>query len=134
MKANPGSHATQPMKKKFLLFAVIALSFVSYQSVEGQQPGKVARIGYLGAGSPATAGHHAKAFAEGLRELGYVEGQNIWIEYRWAEGKLESLPAFVADLVRLKVDVILSSATPAIRAAKKQTATIPIVMAGVHDP
>jgi putative ABC transport system substrate-binding protein len=94
----------------------------------------VPRIGYVGAGSPATAGHHAQAFVQGLRELGYVEGQNIAIEYRWAEGKLERLPALVADLVRLRVDVIVSSATAAIRAAKEQTTTIPIVMAGVTNP
>ena len=103
-------------------------------SAEAQSAKKVPRIGYVGAGSTATAGHHAQAFAQGLRELGYVEGQNIVIEYRWAEGKLESLPALVADLVRLRVDVIVSSATPAIQFAKEQTSTIPIVMAGVTDP
>jgi putative tryptophan/tyrosine transport system substrate-binding protein len=101
---------------------------------EAQQPKKVPRIGYVGAGSPTTAGHHAKAFVQGLGELGYVEGQNIVIEYRWAEGKLERLPTFVADFVRLRSDVIVSSAAPAIRAAKEQTSTIPIVMAGVTDP
>ena len=94
----------------------------------------VPRIGYVGAGSPATAGHHVQAFVQGLRKLGYVEGQNIVIEYRWAEGKLERLPALVADLVRLRVDVMVSSATPAIQAAKEQTSTIPIVMAGITDP
>jgi ABC-type uncharacterized transport system substrate-binding protein len=71
---------------------------------------------------------------QGLRDLGYVEGQNIVIEYRWAEGKLESLPALVEEVVRRRVDVIVSSATPAIRFAKEQTTTIPIVMAGVTDP
>ena len=103
-------------------------------SIGAQQPKTVPRIGYVGAGSPATAGHHAQAFAQGLRELGYVEGQNIAIEHRWAEGKLDSLPGFVADLIRLKVDVIISSATPAIRIAKEQTSSVPIVMAGVTDP
>jgi putative ABC transport system substrate-binding protein len=122
------------MKKTFLLFAVVTLSFVPLHSVEGQQPGKVTRLGYVDAGSPASTGHRAQAFAEGLRDLGYVEGQNVAIEYRWAEGKLESLTALVAELVRLKVDVIVSSATPAIRFAKEQTTTIPIVMAGVTDP
>jgi len=122
------------MKKKILLSAVATLILGSVHLAEAQQPKKVARIGYLGAGSPATAGHHAQAFVQGLRELGYLEGQSIVIEYRWAEGKLESLPALVADLVRLRVDVIVSSATPAIRFAKEQTSTIPIVMAGVTDP
>ena len=71
---------------------------------------------------------------QGLRGLGYVEGENIVIEYRWADGKLERLPGFVADVVHAKVDVIVSSATPAMRFAKEQTSTIPIVMAGVTDP
>lgn len=71
---------------------------------------------------------------QGLRTLGYMEGQNIAVEYRWAEGKLERLPALVEDVVRLRVDVIVSSATPAIRIAKEKTGTIPIVMAGVTDP
>jgi len=114
------------------LLATVLLS--TAPSAEGQQAKKVSRIGYVGAGSPATAGHHAQAFVQGLRELGYVEGQNIMIEYRWAEGKLERLPALVADLIRLKVDVIVSSATPAIRSAKEQTTTVPVVMAGVTDP
>ncbi|HEX5607342.1 MAG TPA: ABC transporter substrate-binding protein, partial [Candidatus Binatia bacterium] len=70
----------------------------------------------------------------GLREIGYVEGQDILIDYRWAEGKLERLPVFIKELVQIKVNVIVSSATPAIRAAKEQTSIIPIVMAGVTDP
>jgi putative tryptophan/tyrosine transport system substrate-binding protein len=109
---------------------LMALSFPA----DAQQPKKVSRIGYVDAGSPATTGHRAQAFVQGLRDLGYVEGENIVIEYRWADGKLDRLPAFVADLVRAKVDVIVSSATPAIRFAKEQTSTIPIVMAGVTDP
>jgi putative tryptophan/tyrosine transport system substrate-binding protein len=79
-------------------------------------------------------GHRVDAFARGLRELGHVEGRNVVIEYRWAEGKLERLPVFVKELVQAKVDVIVSSATPAIRIAKDQTSTISIVMAGVTDP
>src|SRR5215475_5128342 len=115
-----------------ILFAVVlvALGVIA----EAQQPKKVPRIGYVGAGSPASAGHHAQAFIQGLRDLGYVEGENIVIEYRWADGKLDRLPGFVADLVHAKVDVIVSSATPAIRFAKEQTSSIPIVMAGVTDP
>jgi putative ABC transport system substrate-binding protein len=101
---------------------------------QAQQPAKVPRIGYVDAGSPATTGHRVQAFMQGLRELGYMDGQKIVIEYRWAEGKLERLPGFVADLLHAKVDVIVSSATPAIRLAKEQTTTIPIVMAGVTDP
>jgi putative ABC transport system substrate-binding protein len=101
---------------------------------QAQQPKKVPHIGYVDAGSPASTGHRAQAFVQGLKGLGYVEGQNIVIEYRWAEGKLERLPAFVEELVRLRADVIVSSATPAIRIAKEKTGTIPIVMAGVTDP
>ena len=101
---------------------------------EAQQAGKVYRIGYLGGRSalPTTE----VAFREGLRELGYVEGQNLVIEYRSAEGKRKRLPDLFAELVRLKVDVIVPSpAPPAIRAAQRATRTIPIVMAGVHvDP
>jgi putative tryptophan/tyrosine transport system substrate-binding protein len=111
--------------------ALCTMLFALCFSAEAQ-PAK--RVGYVGAGSQATAGHHATAFVQGLRELGYVDGQNIVIEYRWADGKLESLPGFVADFVRLKVDVIVSSATPAIRFAKEQTSSIPIIMAGVTDP
>jgi putative ABC transport system substrate-binding protein len=98
-----------------------------------QEPAKAPRIGWVGAGSPATAGHQVHAFLQRLRELGYREGQFV-VEYRWAEGQLERLSALVADLVRLRVDVIVSSATAAIQAAKEQTSTIPIVMAGVTDP
>jgi len=103
-------------------------------AADAQPAAKGPRVGYVLGASPATAGHLAQAFLGGLRELGYVEGQNITIEYRWAEGKLERLPDLVADLIRLKVDVIVSSTSPAIRAAKQQTSTIPIVMAGVTDP
>jgi putative tryptophan/tyrosine transport system substrate-binding protein len=79
---------------------------------QAQQPKKVPRIGHVDAGSPATTGHRAKAFVQGLRDLGYVEGENILIEYRWANGKLERLPVLVEDVVRLRVDVIVSSAAP----------------------
>jgi putative tryptophan/tyrosine transport system substrate-binding protein len=122
------------MKKKFIGLALGAVLFALSYSVSAQQAKKVPRIGYVDAGSPATTGHRAQAFVQGLHELGYVDGQNIVIEYRWADGKLERLPGFVAELVRLRVDVIVSSATPAIRFAKEQTSTIPIVMAGVTDP
>jgi putative tryptophan/tyrosine transport system substrate-binding protein len=120
---------------KEIISIVLGATFVALGvPTEAQQPKKVLRIGYVDAGSPATTGHRAQAFVQGLRDLGYVEDQNIVIEYRWAEGRLHRLPGFVAELVHAKVDVIVSSATPAIRAAKEQTSTIPIVMAGVTDP
>jgi putative tryptophan/tyrosine transport system substrate-binding protein len=122
------------MKRRRFLLTSLAGALVAPFAAQAQQASRVYRIGYVGAGSPATAGHHASAFVLALRQLGYVDGQNIAIEYRWAEGMLERLPALVAEVVRLRVDVIISSATPAIAAAKKQTSTIPIVMAGVTDP
>jgi len=121
-------------RRIFVFICLLPTVFLPAVLTGAQQPTKVPRVGYVGAGSPATAGHHAQAFMQGLRELGYVDGQNIVIEYRWADGKLERLPDFVADLVHAKVDVIVSSATPAVRFAKEQTSAIPIVMAGVTDP
>ncbi len=99
-----------------------------------QQVGKVYRIGYLSAGSATSNPRVIEAFRQGLRELGWVEGQNIVIEYRWAEGRFDRLPDLAADLVRLKVDVIAAAPAPAAVAAKNATGTIPIVMMGVADP
>ena len=101
---------------------------------DAQQPKKVPRIGYLAGSTPEPQSARIKAFRQGLRELGYVEGKNIVFEYRYAEGKLERLPALAAELVRLKVDVILTAGPPATRAAKEATVTIPIVMAQDTDP
>jgi ABC-type uncharacterized transport system substrate-binding protein len=96
-------------------------------AAEAQQAGtRLPRIGYLSAGSESP---RDVAFRQGLRERGYIEGQNIAIEYRFAEGKFERLPAFAAELVRLKVDVVVSSSTPANRAAQQATQTVPIVIA-----
>jgi putative ABC transport system substrate-binding protein len=96
-----------------------------------QQAGKVYRIGFLSMGSGSTA---PEAFREGLRELGYVEGRNLITEYRWAAGKAERLPEMAAQLVRLKVEVIVTVTTPATEAARRTTSTIPVVMAAVADP
>jgi putative ABC transport system substrate-binding protein len=94
-----------------------------------QRSGQVPRIGYLGNGNPTTpGGAYLKAFRQGLRELGYIEGQTVTIEYRWAEGNADRLPALAAELVRLKVDVIVLSGTLAIRAAQQATSSIPIVV------
>jgi putative tryptophan/tyrosine transport system substrate-binding protein len=96
-------------------------------AAEGQQTGtNLPRIGYLSAGSESP---RDVAFRQGLRELGYIDGKNIAIEYRFAEGKFERLAGFAAELVRLKVDVIVASSTPANRAAQQATQTIPIVIA-----
>ena len=99
---------------------------------EAQQAGKVHRIGYLGTRTLSDFG--VEAFRQGLRELGWVEGQNIVVDYRFAEGRLDRLPGLAAELVRLKVDIILAQSTPGATAAKKATGTIPIVMVPVGDP
>jgi len=103
-------------------------------SAEAQQPTKVPRIGYLTASSLSAQSARIEAFRQGLRELAYVEGKNIVIEYRTAEGKTERLPDLAAELVRLKVDVIVTGGPTVTRAAKEATSTIPIVMALDFDP
>src|SRR6266404_8590977 len=103
-------------------------------SAEAQQAAaKVPRIGFL-ALNPGANPHLREAFLQGLRDLGYVEGRNVVIEYRSAEGKLERLRALAAELVALKVDVIVASAYPGALAAKNATNTIPIIMVAVADP
>src|SRR6267143_400462 len=102
-------------------------------AAEAQQAGKIDRIGYLSP-SPAAPNPLSEAFRQGLRDLGYVEGRNVVIEYRSAEGKLERFPALAAELVALKVDVIVAPSTPAALAAKQATKTIPIVFTAVADP
>jgi putative tryptophan/tyrosine transport system substrate-binding protein len=99
-----------------------------------QQPKKVPRIGYLGGVPPSANEARIEAFGEGLRELGYVEGKNIVIEWRSSEGKTDQLPGLAAELVRLKVDVIVTGGSPATRSAKEATVTIPIVMTQDGDP
>ena len=101
---------------------------------QAQQPNKISRIGYLIAVSPSASANRVKAFQQGLRELGYAERNNIVIEYRYAEGKLDRLPALAAELVRLKVDIIVTAGGQATRAAKEATLTIPIVMTNDPDP
>jgi putative ABC transport system substrate-binding protein len=103
-------------------------------AAEAQQPAKVPRIGFLTTPSPTAAAYYLEAFREGLRELGYVEGKTIAIEYRFAEGRSERLPALAAELVRLKVDVIVTGGPPAPEEAKQATSTIPIVFAVAGDP
>jgi putative tryptophan/tyrosine transport system substrate-binding protein len=103
-------------------------------AVEAQPAQKIYRIGVLSSASRNTAEHAVKAFDEGLRELGYEEGRNAVIERRFADGQLERLPALAAELVRLKVDVIVTGSNPSIDAVKKATTTIPVVMGLSRDP
>jgi putative tryptophan/tyrosine transport system substrate-binding protein len=120
------------MKKAAVPSILVAVVLLALGVIaEAQQPKKVPRIGYLSNNDPATESARSEAFRAGLRELGYIEGQNIASEYRYAEGKADRLPALAAELVRLKVDIIVvGAADTAIRAAKNATKTIPIVMTG----
>ena len=120
------------MDRRIFVASAIAL-LVAPLAVEAQQTAKVVRIGYLAANLAANR-HMQEAFRQGLRDLGYVESRNVVIEYRSAEGKLERLTALAAELVALKVDVILAGATPAALAAKQATRTLPIVFAAAGDP
>ena len=99
-----------------------------------QQPGKLPTIGFLGPNTPSLDSQRVSAFAQRLRELGWIEGRNLAIEFRWGEGRFERLAEFAADLVRLKVDVIVTSGTPQVVAAKQATSVIPIVFAAAGDP
>ena len=118
------------MKRKITFLTLCAMLFALCFSASAQQPKKVPLIGYLSASDPATESARAETIRLALRELGYIEGQNIAIEYRYAEGKLDRLPELAAELVRLKVDIIVVAGGRTIRAAKNATKTIPIVMVG----
>jgi putative tryptophan/tyrosine transport system substrate-binding protein len=112
---------------------VLALALVGAR-IEAQQPAKVSRIGYLGLSFPSANVARIEALRQGLRDLGYIEGENIVFEWRWAEGKAERIPELAAELVKLKVDIIVTGGSTATRAAKKATVTIPIVMSQDSDP
>ena len=99
-----------------------------------QEARKLPRIGFLGNSTAALEANLVGPFREGLRDLGYVEGRNILIEYRWAEGDYERFPSLIAELIALKVDVIVTAGTPAAQAVKRATASIPLVMVAVGDP
>ena len=121
------------MKKKIVIWLLITVLLVTVSSAEAQQPKKVWRIGVLVSSSLSLTASLDAALRQGLRELGYVEGQNLILEYRYAEGKLDRLPDLAAELVRLKVDVIVVGGTRVAVAAKQATSTIPIVFGGVGD-
>jgi putative ABC transport system substrate-binding protein len=103
-------------------------------AVEAQQSGKVYRIGFILTATPTETEHLTKALSEGLRELGYVEGRNVVFQRRFAEGRQERLPALAAELVQLKVDVLVTGSNPVVAATKQVTATVPVVMAVSRDP
>jgi putative ABC transport system substrate-binding protein len=120
-------------RRAFVRSAAIGL-LAAPLAAEAQQAGRVYRIGFLGGGAPSGYGPHIEALRLGLREHGYVEGKNLKIEYRWAEGKYDRLPGLATELVRLRVDCIVTQGTPAALIAKKTTTTVPIVMAIVGNP
>ena len=116
----------------FWLLATVLLTTAS--SAEAEQPAKTPRAGFLTAASPSSIAARVAAFRQGLRELGYVEGKNIVVEYRYAEGKRDRLNELAAEVVRLKVDVIVTTGPTTTRSSKEATNTIPIVMAQDSDP
>ena len=124
---------SKTVKKKFTCLALGALLFALCSSAQAQQAKKVPVVGFL-VTSPSLSQSTIDMFRQGLRDLGYIEGKNIVIEYRYTEGRGDQLSDLVAELVRLKVDVIVTGSTPVVRAAMQLTGTIPIVMAGTGDP
>jgi putative ABC transport system substrate-binding protein len=118
--------------KVVLLIVTIVLTTAALGSA--QQPKKVARIGFLGNSTPELEANLVGPFREGLRELGYIEKKNIFIEYRWIEGKYERLPRLIGELLSLPVDLIVTAGTPASLAVKKATDSVPLVMIAVGDP
>jgi putative ABC transport system substrate-binding protein len=122
------------MIRKIISLTLNAFLFALCVPAQAQQPKKIPRIGFLIGTFPSTNAARIDAFREGLRELGYLEGKNIVIEYRWAEGKFDRLPDLAAELVRLKVDVIVANGPVLTRPAKEATSTIPIVMGFDNDP
>src|SRR5262245_15655089 len=121
-------------KRKLGSFALCAMLFALWLPAEAQQPGKIPRIGYLGPFTPSASAALLEAFRQGLRELGYVEGQNISIDYRWAEGTPDRFPALAAELISLRVDVIVTQSNAAVAALQQATRTIPIVVVAMGDP
>ena len=116
-----------------MVLGLSAVALVFPLAARAQSKGKVWRIGFLGAADPFGYAPHLQGFRQGLQGFGYVEGKNIVVEYRWAEGRYERLPELAGELVRSKVDIIVTHGTPGTRAAKQATQTIPIVMAIVGD-
>jgi ABC-type uncharacterized transport system substrate-binding protein len=121
------------MKPRISLWLMAAIILAAVSPAKAQQQGKVPRIGFLGLSSTSSDSIRIEAFRQGLRELGYVEGKSIIIEYRYAEGRLDRLPKLANELVRLNVDIIVARSAPAVTAAKNATTTTPIIMASVAD-
>jgi putative ABC transport system substrate-binding protein len=126
---------TEAMTKKMILLALCSLLLASSSAVEAQQRTKIPRIGFIpSAGDGSNPGTQVKAFQQGLRDLGYIEGKNILIDYRYGEGQAERMPSLVAELVQLKVDMLVVGSPGAVQEAKKTSKTIPIVFVITQDP
>ena len=131
-RAVPGADCGTTMISRRAFVAAVASGLLVPSIVAAQ--GKVARIGFLGNSTAALEANLVGPFREGLREHGYVEGQNITVEYRWAEGRYERLPALVQELLAAKVELIVTAGTPAAQAVQRASKTIPLVMVAVGDP
>ena len=121
------------MRRRTFTFGLGILFLTTFHLAQAQQPTKIARIGYLNPGDAVSRAYRTEAFRQGLKELGYIEGKNIIIEYRFAEARSERLPELARELVGLKVDIIFAVGAPAVEAAKNATLTIPIVTSS-DDP
>jgi putative ABC transport system substrate-binding protein len=122
------------MGRKAVVALLVGLAVALVDLAEAQQAAKVPSIGYLTLGSSSPTSSNLDGFRQGLRELGYVEGQNIHVEYRYAEGRVERLPGLAAELIALKVAVIVAANTQSIEAVRRATKTIPIVFPATFDP
>ena len=123
------------MKTKVFCLTLGAMLFALSCSIHAQQQTKIPRIGYIsGTGNASNQGPYVEALRQGLRDLGYVEGKHFALEFRGAEGKVERIPGIVAELIQLKVDILVLPIVSALRAAKQGTRTIPIVMVTQVDP
>ena len=122
------------MRGRIFVWLLASVLLTTAPPAEAQQPKKIPRVGYLDGASLSAVAARTEAFRQGLRELGYIDGKNILIEWKSAEGKVERLPALAAELVRLKVAVIVTGGATGTRTAKQATTTIPIVMAQDPDP
>ena len=123
------------MNKKIFVWLLAIILLATVSPADAQQAAKVPRVGYLTAGGdPNTPGPEVETFRQGLRDLGYIEGKNVLLEYRGAEGKQDRIPGLVAELVQIKVDALVITSLPAIRAAKQASKTIPIIMVTSVDP
>jgi ABC-type uncharacterized transport system substrate-binding protein len=123
------------MKKAGFLSVLYVLALLAVAvAAEAQQPKKVPRIGFLSAASPSAISDRLDSFRQALTELGYIEGKNIAVEYRYADGKTDRLPALAVELVAAKLDLIVAATTPGVLAVKKASATVPVVFVDISDP